>query len=305
MHTREITIRDPFVYRDDEQQCYYLYGTTDLHPPGGKVLVPGVGFNCWKSTDLTNWEGPMHAFRPPEGFWAEHQFWAPEVFKYRGAYYMLATFKAHERYRGTQVLRADSPEGPFLPISEGPVTPDDWQCLDGTLYVDTDGAPWMIFCHEWVQVYNGGMWATRLSEDLTRAVGRPQHLFNAAEAPWKKKQAWPDKGGEHPFPIYVTDGPWMYEHSNGSLLMLWSSFGDKGYAMGLARSTTGTILGPWEQMDQPLWKEDGGHGMIFETFEGEKRLVFHTPNQRYDERAVFYRIAETADGLQCSDRIEQ
>lgn len=41
--------------------------------------------------------------------------------------------------RGTQILRADKPEGPFVPLSDGPVTPADWECLDGTLYVAADG----------------------------------------------------------------------------------------------------------------------------------------------------------------------
>ena len=33
--------------------------------------------------------------------------------------------------------------------------------------------------------------------------------------------------------------------------------------MGVARSTTGSVLGPWVQQDEPLWARNGGHGMIF------------------------------------------
>lgn len=50
--------------------------------------------------------------------------------------------------------------------------------------------------------------------------------------------------------------------------MLWSSFllgkdGNGQYAIGVARSQSGTILGPWLQDPQPLNPNDnGGHAMI-------------------------------------------
>ena len=52
---------------------------------------------------------------------------------------MFASFKAAGVCRGTQILVADHPKGPFVPHSDGPVTPRDWECLDGTLYVDPGG----------------------------------------------------------------------------------------------------------------------------------------------------------------------
>ena len=42
-------------------------------------------------------------------------------------------------------------------MQEEAVTPDGWQSLDGTLYVDRSGKPWMVFCHEWLQVGDGQM----------------------------------------------------------------------------------------------------------------------------------------------------
>lgn len=298
LSTGDIKIRDPFVYRDDERRCYFLFGTTDMRLEG-----PGIGFDCWRSVDLENWEGPIPAFRPQPGFWATHHFWAPEVHFYRGEYYMLGTFKAHGRHRGTQVLRASNPEGPYTPISQGPVTPIDWECLDGTLYVDECGDPWMVFCQEWLQVHNGKMWAMRLSEDLTQAAGRPYFLFNASEAPWKQKQPWPAVNSRHAMPAYITDGPWIFPHSDGALLMLWSSMGEQGYAIGLVRSPSGDVTGPWEQLPEPLWAKDGGHGMIFETFEGEKILTFHQPNTPPDERAAFFMIEEHGKGIHCMGKL--
>jgi len=42
-----------------------------------------------------------------------------------------------------------------------------------------------------------------------------------------------------------TDGPFVARSAEGTLLMLWSSHGGAGYAMGIAESTNGTVRGPW------------------------------------------------------------
>src|SRR5688572_4192733 len=154
----DIHIRDPFVLTIPSEKLYYLYGTT-----GSEAWTnSATGIDYYTSTDLQDWDGPFPAFRPPAGFWADRNFWAPEVHVYRGRYYMFVTFKAESVCRGTQILAADSPQGPFLPISDRPITPPDWECLDGTLYVDKAGDPWMVFCHEWVQVGDGEICMVRL-----------------------------------------------------------------------------------------------------------------------------------------------
>ena len=71
---------------------------------------------------------------------------------------MFVSFKNETECRGTQILKANSPFGPFELHSDGPVTPRDWECLDGTLWVE-DGTPYMIFCHEWAQIVDGEMCA--------------------------------------------------------------------------------------------------------------------------------------------------
>lgn len=296
MRLSEIQIRDPFVLPDPASRRYYLFGTTDKNCWEG----PGEGFNCYHSADLENWTGPIAAFRPPAGFWATTNFWAPEVHAFEGKYYMFASFKAPQRYRGTQILAAERPEGPYAPLTDGPITPPDWECLDGTLYVDEQGKPWIVFSHEWVQVHNGQMFAMRLSRDLRQPTGRPVYLFSATEADWVNKPDWPtieNSGGRPPrkFPIYVTDGPYLFRTRDGSLLMLWSSIGRQGYAMGIARSLSGRVEGPWQQTPQPIWGEDGGHGMIFRAFDGRLFLTLHSPNRTPDERPVFVEIEE-ADG---------
>ena len=295
MKTSEIKIRDPFIVSELGENTYYMFGTTDKCPWHG---VPGEGFDCYKSKDLIDWQGPVPVFRPGAEFWAEMNFWAPEVHHYKELYYMFASFKAEHRYRGTQILVSDGIDGPYEPLTDGPVTPDDWECLDGTLFVDAGGSPWIVFCHEWFQICNGAIYAMQLTDDLKQPAGRPVFLFNASEGPWVRKGGWPGEGARHLFPTYITDGPFLYRLASGGLIMLWSSTGNSGYAMGIAKSETGLITGPWHQQPEPLWAEDGGHGMLFKTFDGRRMMTFHSPNDSPNERPVFVEIEETHDGLQ-------
>ncbi|MEV5323163.1 alpha/beta fold hydrolase [Nonomuraea sp. NPDC052634] len=281
----EIQIRDPFLL--SVGSTYWLYGSTDPDIWSG----PGVGFDTYRSEDLRTWEGPFPAFRPPAKFWSKGQFWAPEVHPYSGRYYMFATFTAPDGYRGTQVLVADTPEGPFQPWSDGAVTPRKWQCLDGTLFVDEAGDPWIVYCQEWQQVHDGAMWAQRLSADLRETAGTPVFLFNASDAPWVRPLDRPSTR-DAKLPSYVTDGPFLFRLSSGHLLMLWSSYGDKGYAMGIAHSESGLVTGPWTQEERPLWAEDGGHGMIVRLRDGSLALTLHQPNDSPNERAVIRPLVE-------------
>jgi len=200
------------------------------------------------------------------------------VFEHQGRYYMFASFLHPERRRGTQILVADEPSGPYRPHSDGPVTPAEWECLDGTLFLDEAKRPWMVFCHEWVQVRDGEICAVRLTPDLRGAEGDPILLFRASEAKWTVEI------GQEPRRGRVTDGPFLHRLSTGALAMLWSSFGAKGYALTVAYSASGELTGPWQHPEEPLFIDDGGHAMLFRTFEGETRAAFHCPNRGPDER---------------------
>ena len=57
------------------------------------------------------------------------------------------------------------------------------------------------------------------------------------------------------------------------------------YFIGVAESTTGSILGPWVQAEKPV-VENGGHGMIFDDFNGKTWLSIHSPNGSPLERPL-------------------
>jgi GH43 family beta-xylosidase len=277
-----------------EEGVYYLFGSTDKDIWKG----PGIGFDVYISSGktgpeaLTCFEGPFPAFRPPADFWSETNFWAPEIHRYKGFYYMFATFKPRQGRRGTAILKSQSGvTGPYAPWSlntagrPGAVTPADWECLDGTFFAEQE-KPYMIFCHEWQQTGDGQICAIPLSADLKEG-GEPRILFRASEAPWAYELKGRAPGS------YVTDGPFMYRTGDGTLLMLWSSFGRNGnYCIGVARSETGMLCGPWIQSKDPLYSADGGHGMFFRSREGILYLAIHSPNKTPFERPIFVEACE-------------
>jgi hypothetical protein len=213
-------------------------------------------------------------------------YWAPEVHPHGGAFYMLASFKGANRRRGTAILRAEDPLGPFRPWSDGPVTPADWECLDGTLHLDGEGRPWMVFCHEWVQAGDGSVCALPLTGDLRSAAGAPTVLFHASEAAWCRRMRH-SSGMEG----FVTDGPFLWRLADGSLVCLWASFSEGGYTQAQARSESGAIAGPWRQVE-PLFMRNGGHGMVFRGPDGALRLALHSPNEHLKERPRFIPVEE-------------
>ena len=279
MRRDEINLRDPFVLLHGG--TYYLYGTR-----AATCWGRADGFDVYVSRDLEAWDGPVECFHSDGTFWADRNYWAPEVYFYRDAFYMFASFKREGVRRGTAVLRARSPIGPFVPHSDGCVTPADWECLDGTLYASRQGRPYMVFCHEWVQVSDGEVCALPLTDDLRAAAGEPRVLFRAGDAAWRKRMRH-SSGVEG----YVTDGPFLWRTADGTLLCLWAGFSDDGYTEGVAVSSNGEIDGVFTQAE-PLFRKDGGHGMVFRDLQGQLRMTLHSPNEHLQERPLFYRLAE-------------
>lgn len=298
----DLNIRDPFILADKHTGCYYLYRSASTSENGKSY----GGVEVYKSKDLKTWQGPKQVFNVPKDNWITGRVWAPEVHAYMGKYFLFATlnsdiqWKANRKewptytFRGTQIFWSETPEGPFKPFSQFPHTPMDEMALDGTLWVE-NGKPYMVYCHEWVQIEDGTINVLPLATDLSKPAGAPQALFNGSAAKWST-------GNDHPsynIKSYVTDGCFLYKTKKGKLLMIWSSFSNSGYAIGIARSSTNSILGPWIQDETPLFSKDGGHGMIFETFDNRLYLILHSPNNPGGaERARLFELIDTGETLQ-------
>lgn len=283
MKLSEIRIRDPFIVCDEENKKYYLFGTTDENTWSGRA----VGLNCYISNDLENWSDSVAAFRPAKNFWADENFWAPEVFRLDKMWYMAASFKAKGKCRGVHLLSSINPAGPYQPVIDSPVTPEEWDCLDGTVFLEKD-IPWLVFSHEWQQVRDGEICAMSLSRDLRKATGEPALLFTASQAPWVIAGTGSVSSAGN---CFVTDGPFLFWGKDKNLHMLWSSYTKSGYGIGIAHSQTNTVLGPWTHEKKPLYEKNGGHGMLFKTLEGITRLIIHAPNDYPMERVKFIDIS--------------
>jgi len=299
------TIRasDPFVFADKTDSTYYMYSTGGW----GKVMARS-------SKNLEYWSKPFIVMSFPESHWAGSKApcWASEVHFYKGKYYLFTTSNNNEviqhiegRYdiprRGTQIYVASSAKGPFHAFTENRQhTPLNWSCLDGTLWVE-NGTPYMVFCHEWLQTVDGTMEAVKLPLDLGIPKEKPFYLFKASDAKWSKemlsigeKTYGRDIGG------YVTDGPFLFRTQTGKLGMLWSSWGEKRYVLGVAYSKSGKIKGPWIQESEPLFKDNGGHGMLFHSFDGKLMLSLHwedPADNRPFRKPMFIEVDDSGDKL--------
>lgn len=274
----QMQLHDPFIVADQASGTYYLFTRNQLAMTGDARL----GTMVYTSKDLKHWSRPRVVFTLPEGIWAKGGSWAPEVHAWNGKWYLFTTFHDEgaplppngnrQLYRrGTILAVADKVDGPYRAVRDGePIAPAELMTLDGTLYVDPAGKPWLVYAHEWLQTTVGTIEAVPLHDDLS-AAGEPRVLFRADEAAWARGQVQPD--GES---VWVTDGPQFFRTGAGTLLMLWSSYGERGYVEGLSRSRSGGLEGPWEQLD-PLVRRDSGHGMLFRTFDGKLMMVLHRP----------------------------
>ena len=295
--TDSIYMSDPFILADSATMTYYMTGT------GGML---------WKSKDLRRWEGPYRIAQTNPDSWMGQRpmIWAAELHKYKGKYYYFATFTNREVFidsvkgnkierRASHVLVSDKAEGPYTPMADDKYLPADQPTLDATFWVDTDNQPYMIFCHEWLQNWNGTVEKIRLKEDMSGTVdGTRKLLFRSSDSPWSKERM--DDGTIKP--NKVTDGPFVFCTKTGRLGMLWTSwvFGD--YTQGVAYSESGTLDGPWIQQPEPITPPNYGHGMLFRTFDGQLLLCCHSHKNdggRTIRRPVFFEVDDSGDTLVC------
>lgn len=299
VHFNDLSMSDPFIYPDEATKTYYLTST------GGRQ---------YRSTDLVNWTGPYN-IADLSGTWCEKAGMAAaaEIHKIGDKYYYAGTYSDHSEiiqaiprrynvpHNQTYLLRADTPEGPFVPFSIEPgydYQPHDWDCIDGTLY-EENGKIYMIFVHEWTQLIDGTMDYIELSPDLTYTVSKkPVTLFRATECPpCGEMNGLKEATFGLKMPGWVTDGPQMFRTQTGKLGMLWSTWGDERYLQVVCYSESGTIDGPWIQEEEPFLANNSGHGMLFRTFEGKLIYVVHHVENNGPRKPQYWTVDDSGDKL--------
>lgn len=269
-----ITLSDPAILADRKTSMYYMTGTGGL---------------LWKSKDLMLWEGPFQVAQTDPQSWMgpTPMIWAAELHHYKDKYYYFATFTNQavmidtvrstpiER-RASHILVSDKPDGPYVPMKDPTYLPADKPTLDGTFWVDKDGKPYMIYCYEWLQNWNGTIEKIELKPDLSGSVGEGKLLFRASDSPWSREKDENGKIGPHK----VTDGPYLFTTGTGRLGMIWTSWIYDVYVQGVAYSESGTLDGPWIQEKEIITPENFGHGMLFQTLEGKWLMSVHSHENR-------------------------
>ena len=264
-----IQLSDPCVLADKKTGMYYMTGT------GGRL---------WKSKDLTLWNGPYKVAETDSSSWMgpKPEIWAAELHPYKDKYYYFATFTNNAvkidtvkgnviPRRASHVLVSDEPDGPYRPMKDSVYLPASMPTLDGTFWIDKDGKPYMVYCHEWLQNWNGTVEKIELKPDLSGSVGKGKVLFRSTDSPWSR-----EKMGDKVLPNRVTDGPWLFRTGTGRLGMIWTSWIFRNYTQGVAYSESGTLDGPWIQEKEPITPPDFGHGMLFQTLDGKWLMSVHS-----------------------------
>ena len=289
-----INLSDPFILADQKTNMYYMTGTGGL---------------LWKSKDLKYWNGPYNVVKTDSNSWMgpKPMIWAAEIHAYKGKYYYFATFTNRaviiDTFRGNKIERrashvlvSDQPDGPYVPMKDSVYLPANKPTLDGTFWVDTDGKPYMVYCYEWLQNWNGTIEKIELKPDLSGSIGEGKVLFLASDSPWSREK---DETGADK-PNKVTDGPYLFNTGTGRLGMIWTSWIYDVYTQGVAYSQSGTLDGPWIHDIEPITPPNFGHGMLFRTLEGKMLMSVHSHknvNGRYQRIPHLFQVDFSGDKL--------
>jgi beta-xylosidase len=243
-------LADPTVFY--ENHTYYLYGTGSPD-----------GFEVYTSNDLKTWKRhDRHALLKGDSYGTKG-FWAPQVFRYRGKYYMAYTADEH-----IAIATSDSPLGPFTQRVHQPITERGKQ-IDPFIFKDADGKLYLYH----VRLDSGNrIYAARLKDDLGDIDEATLTECIHAEPGWENTadSRWP-----------VAEGPTVTRI--GDLYYLFYSandFRNIDYAVGYATSPSPT--GPWTKYNgnpilsrKSTGQNGSGHGDLFSA-EGKLYYVFHT-----------------------------
>lgn len=207
----------PLVYHD----TVYLYTSHDEDDaPAGQGNFLMRNWLCYTSTDMVNWtdHGIVASLRNFD--WAdkavsggsgfENGAWAPQVIQRNGKFYMYCPVQG----RGIGVLVADKPYGPFRSPLNKPLIGPEFDSIDPTVFIDTDGQAYLYWG-------NPNCWYVKLNKDMTSFTGEPVKIDTK--------------------PSSYQEGPWLYKHGSDYYLAFASTCCPEGIGYAMSDSPTG----PW------------------------------------------------------------
>jgi len=310
-----IALADPYVLYE-AGVGYFMYGT------GGGAEK---GFGAYTSKDLVNWkyEGQVY-YGNNENGWGTGAYWAPEVYKFRGKYYLfysadwkLNPTKELENFR-IGVAVSDKPLGPFIDMTQSPIFDPGYPIIDANVLFDPSGKIYLYYsrcCYkhsvksevaDWAkskgwfnEIEESWVYGIELKPDLSGAIGEPKVLLrpplkmNDKQAEWESRSVTSKEVNRR-----WTEGSVAFKKNNLYYLMYSANFfGGKNYAVGYA--TSKSPLGPYTKAaNNPVLQKNSqsggnvtgtGHNSI--TYSPDRKemfCVYHgRTTQTGDERVVF------------------
>lgn len=256
-----IALADPTIFH--EGNMYYLYGTGSRD-----------GFAVYTSTNLKSWHRQKKNALTKGDSYGNQGFWAPQVFKHKGKYYLAYAADEH-----IAIAQSNSPLGPFTQIVHKAISEQGKQ-IDPFIFKDRDGQLYLYH----VRLQDGNrIFVGRLKDDLSDIDESTVSECIHAENGWENTafSKWP-----------VSEGPTVIKLGN-LYYMFYSAndFRNIDYAVGYA--TSFSPLGPWKKYaGNPILsrkntgRNGSGHGDLFSTNDGQLYYVFHTHNSNSDAVGV-------------------
>ena len=256
----EILFADPTVYVENGK--YYLTGTSEKGLSGFAVLV---------SVDLKKWYVPLGGphkmiLEKGGGAFGNSGFWAPQMLKDAGKYYLTYTADGQ-----VSIASSESLTGPYTQRVIRPI--DDYEGnIDSFLFKDDNGKYYLYH----VRFENDNhICVAEFDLDKGHIKGKISKCLSYSES-WEKTLNF----NSNP----VLEGPSVVKW-DGVYYMFYSAnhFMNIDYAIGYA--TADNPLGPWKKhsgnpiIHRSVVGENGsGHGDIFKGLDGRYYYVYHVHN---------------------------
>lgn len=259
------SIGDPYILYDDGM--YYLYCTSE-----------GIGYKVWKSPNMRYWEYVGYALNKTSGSWGVKNYWAPEVYKHNGKYYMVYSAQNSANIHSLGAAVSDSPTGPFVNLTSQPMLAFDYSVIDAHVYFAEDGRLYLYYAKDCsTNIVNGikesHIYGVELSDDFKSVIGKPKLLLTPS-------QGWEFGPNDK---VRWNEGPYVFEN-NGTFYMMYSAnlYSTAKYAVGYA--TSDNPLGPFiKYQNNPILQGDGvttsgsGHNSLTVSPDGsEIWTAYHT-----------------------------
>lgn len=311
----DVAFGDPYVLYDDDTEQYYMYGT------GGGAKN---GFAAYSSKNLEDWEFAGQVYQGNTGStWGIGAFWAPEVYKRDGKFYMF--YSAQWRDNPTNELEnfkigvavSDKPTGPFIDMSDRPLFDPGYPIIDANVYFAEDGKAYLYYsrcCYKHAVASEVADWARRrewfdeieeswvygieLAPDFSGIIGEPVLLLrppvkmNDAQAEWESRSVTSGEVNRR-----WTEGSFTFKHGDTYYMMYSANhFAGENYAVGYAVAKH--PLGPYTKAaNNPVLEKNTasggsvtgtGHNSVLFMPDRQMLCVYHgRTRETGDERVVF------------------